>query len=199
MKNPFLSPDPVRHSVDGQEYNFYPPRTWTISKLRGFLKPLFQALASLGANTDSDIGRLQVNEQEGDSIRQRTELTAIDPVLAKQRAVDRDKTIQMLVDNMASQPAMRSLALLITDSMRDDFDARLGDSDLDKLIDEWTVDQMAQALHGVAKASKELFAPLMERAAPGLTALKGRLSEALEKEPPSEQPPETTKTNSGSE
>jgi hypothetical protein len=197
MKSPFSAPSPVRHSVNGQEFNFYPPRTWTVGKLRGFLKPLFTALSSLGAGGDTDIGREQIDEQDGvGGIKRRTSLQAINPVLAKQRMEERERTIQTLVDNLTSQPALRSLALLIADSMRDDFEGRPTEADLDKLLEEFTLDNMVQALHGVAMASKELFAPLMERAAPGLKAVLSRVQG--EEQPPEQPETETpTPTTSG--
>lgn len=199
MKNPFISPDPVRHEVGGREFNFYPPRTWTVAKLRGFLKPIFQGLASFVTQNETDVSRLQVNESEGDKISQRTELGAIDPQLARQRDAAREGTVQMLVDNLTSQPALRSLAVIITDSMRDDFDRKPTDAELDALIEEWSIEQMTEALHGVYKASQDLFAPLMGRAAPGLAALKARLDRAQEESSPTEPEEETAKTSSGSE
>ena len=183
--------------VGTEEFNFYPPRTWTVGRLRGFLKPLFTALSSLGGG-ETDIGREQIDEQDGvGGIKRRTSLQAIDPVLAKQRSDDRERSIQLLVDNMTSAPALRSLAMLIADSMRDDFDARPSDKELDELIEQFTMDNMVQALHGVALASKELFAPLMERAAPGLKAVLKRVQGEEQPEEPLDEPEMSIPTPSG--
>lgn len=198
MKSPFNSPDPVHHEVDGTSFAFYPPRTWTVSRLRGFLKPLFTALSTISASYETDIGREQVDETESNgSMRRRTMLQAIDPALARQRANERETAVATLIDNLSSQQAMRSLALLVADSMRDDFEKRPTDQELDDLLNEWTLDQLVQALHGVALASKELFAPLVKRVAPGLAALKERLAQTQAEEQPSEPQEDKTTTPSG--
>lgn len=191
MKSPFNSPSPTLHEVGGKEFKFYPTRTSTVGRLRGFLKPLFSAMASLAGDQDRDIGREHVDEQGADgSIKRRTVLSPIDPTLSKQRTQERENSIAVLVDNVTSGPGLRSLALLVTDSLRDDFEANPKDSELDELLLEMGIDQMLEALHGVAKASKEVFAPLMQRVSPGLATLKERLAKVPAEEPPSKPQPE---------
>lgn len=194
---PFFTPRPVEHEVDGRMHNFYPNRTSVLGKLRGFLKPIFRALSTLSATYDTDIGRESVETRGPDGEYQvRTTLKPIEEKLAKQRQEERLATIDYLVENLASPPALRSLALLITDSMRDDFQKKLTDKELDDFIDETPIDALASCLMGVAKASKEVFGPLTNRVEGAISTLKERMASATTQasEQPSEQPVETETT-----
>ena len=197
MKSPFISPTPTIHSVDGKEFNFYPNRTSVVGKLRGFLKPIFAALSILSTTNETDIAREMLDESSQGTVRRKTSVQAIDVNLAKLRAEERERSIQSIVETLTSTPGLRSLALLIIDSMRDEYPNKPTEADLDAFIDSVTIDQMIQSLAGIAKASKEVFAPLMQRAAPGLAVLRDALKKAPQEEQPEQQSEESQKTPSG--
>lgn len=197
MKSPFLSPTPVSHEVDGKAYNFYPNRVYVVGKLRGFLKPLFSALSVLSATNESDVSREMLDESSNGAIRRKTSVQAIDSTLAKQRSEERERNIHTIVETLTAGPGLRSLALLIVDSMRDDYPEKPNDADLDRFLEEVSIDQIVQSLAGVAKASKEVFAPLMERAAPGLAALRSTLKKVPQDDSQEESSEASQKTPSG--
>lgn len=194
---PFFTPRPVEHEVDGTMRNFYPNRTSVLGKLRGFLKPIFRALSTMSATYDTDIGRESVETRGPEGEYQlRTTLKPIDEKLAKQRQEERLSSIDYLVENLTSPPALRCLALLVTDSMRDEFPKKLTDKELDEFIEELPLDTLASCLMGVAKASKEVFGPLTSRVEGAISTLKARMgSETTQpSEQPSEQPAATETT-----
>lgn len=208
MTLPFFSPKYVEHEVADSLQKFYPNRVFIIGKLRDFLKPLFKALSTLTADHATDINRESVETKDGDSYQLKTNLGAIDTKLALQRAQERVTAIEKLTEDLTSPPAMRAIGYLVMDSLREHFDKRPTDQDVNAFLEEVPIETLMQMLKGVAKANKEVFGPLGQQVEAALSQFSRRLSRAApvadpapQSEPSAEppvEPKETTSTSSGS-
>jgi len=202
MKLPFFSPSSIPHEVNGTEYRFYPTRTVLVGKLRGFLKPIFKSIAVLTAESATDTSRNQTETKGTEGEYQlTTTLGALDPALAKMRAEQREGAIEALVDNLMHESSLRSLAMLILDSLRDLQETKPTAAEIDEFVENTTLPTLTQLLVGVIKANKEVFGPLGKRVEKAIATLMSRINEdddeASTLKEPSKESQETTTTPSG--
>jgi len=204
MKLPFFSPTSTEHEVQGTVMQFYPARVYLVGKLRGFLKPLFQSLATLGASSDTDISREHTESKGADGEYQmRTALSAMDPALVQMRATQKENAINNIVDNLTADASLKAIATLIIDSLRDDYPERPTDAELKEFVENVPLPAMVSLLTGVVKANREVFGPLTARVSAAVATLKRRLEVVEDGGAPPPQPSvvpdpgEAPKTDSG--
>lgn len=174
---PFLTPSFVEHPVGEKVCKFYPISTKVLFQLRGLAKPIAKGIASLLTSQQNDIGRESVEVQAPDGGRQlRTTIQPISDSLAKTRFDQRASTLDQLIDQLMSEGASSMLALLVVDSMRDDFPRNPSPADLSKFVAEMPAERMIEMLVGVSKANRKLFDPLKERVTEISATLKGAVA-----------------------
>lgn len=198
MTNPFLSPQPVEHIIDGQSYKFWPVSTKMLFQLRSMAKPIAKAIGTLLSTTQNDYAKetVEVTAPDG-GYQQRTTLQAISADLAKARHAQRTEALEALVDGMMNDANAITLALLIMDSMRDNYQrSEVTPAGAQKFLSEVPAPAMVEMLAGVGAANKKLFDPLKAWVTEITATLKGQLAEQQRK--PSEETPETTSSGSTS-
>lgn len=187
----FSKPDPIKHVVAGQERNFYPITVSTLLQLRGAAKPLVRAMSVLFGG-DDDLVKKEIQEKTSKSLEsyeKRTCIDAVSPELAGQRQKARMAAAEDLLEGLTSEASSRLFALVIVDSMRDDFDKKPTTAkEFDDILSSITADALVEILGGIGAANRKLFGPLMNRAAQFGTVLKSKLDGLGEDQPEEPQP-----------
>ena len=199
MINPFLSPQPVEHIIDGQTYKFWPVSTKMLFQLRTLAKPVAKAIGTLLTSTQNDFGKETVEVRAPDDGYQiRTTLQPIPADLAKTRHEQRTAALDGLVEGLMNEASSLALALLVMDSMRDQYPrSEVTPAGAQKFIAETPATAMVEMLAGVGAANKKLFDPLKARVTELTATLRGQL-DAQPSKPSEEQPTATTSSGSTS-
>lgn len=195
MPIPFASPQPVEHSVDGQILKFYPISTRMLFQLRSLAKPIARAIGTLLQSKQNDYGKetVEVKSPE-DAYQIRTSVQAISADLAKTRHDQMAAALDSLIDGLVSESTAMSLALLIMDSLREEYPQRPATPQMaQQFLADTPAPAMIELLMGVAAANRKLFDPLKARVADITATLKNQL-DGLRTEPSEETPT----TSSGS-
>lgn len=169
MQFSFLNPGFVELEVGGKLLKFYPMSIRALPKLHTLIKPFVKAVSGFFATTDNDVERefKDINDvTSGGSVRH-THVKAADLQVSKYRDEQMEKRISSLVDTILEESNHEQLAVLIIDSLRDEWpDAKPSPSDFLSSMD---LAILADLLLGVFEANKVVFSRLTSKLPAGLT------------------------------
>ena len=181
MEHSFLEPAYVMHEVNGHVVRFYATSVGMIFKLKGLVGPLSHALAVLFSRNDTDTAtKFMKDTTNGIPQGEVHEVEAIDPKLAGQRAIERQRALQQLVEAVCNKQNGLVLAEVILDSIREREDPPAQQKQIAEFLQQLTVPITKELLMGVAKANQDVFGPLGERVR---TAVDRALQSAPANEP----------------
>lgn len=177
----FLNPEYVEHEVNGEELKFFAISVRSLAKLRDVAKPLVQSLQVILSSNEEDSSVLsKSNDRSGEQIFNRQ---AHDPEVARLRSNEREKAFNRLVDVLTDAKGMESLAVLVMDSLRENYERPIKDKDAKEMVGKIDLSVWVELLIGLAKANKRVFSPFLpagleKQAKDALGALPERLATA---------------------
>jgi hypothetical protein len=166
----FLAPTCIKHTVNGEEINFYAISTKMLFRLKSLTRPLSQALSTLFADSSKDNGRTLkdfkfVDGSDSDETNEGSEtiINPIDPAILQIRMDTKERAVDRLVDAFSSEENKKLIALLICDSCRDLLPRDPDDDEVSELMATLDLGNLVAMLTGVAKANVKVFGPLGDR------------------------------------
>lgn len=161
----FFSKKGVIHTftISGQDYSFafYPISVGKLALLRDMGSTIVKALMSI-FDKESEIknprGKHVTRTFGSDGSE-----TVYEPVSAEQAAAFneiQEQNISRLFEALLSPANLNTVALLLIDSMRDEFKRPTNESDVESLIQNCDIEYLTHLLVGFVKAHKEVFSPL---------------------------------------
>lgn len=111
----------IKHSVNGQEFRFYPNRMALLTEARDLAEPIAKAVNTLFADHSRDAGSAVKRHHEGEFFMEDIKTEPIDISMAKHRQAERDQAIATILGTLGDARALMLLGKLFMDSLRDDF------------------------------------------------------------------------------
>jgi hypothetical protein len=190
-KMPFLEGSkPVRHEVQGTPLNFYPSSIGCVFKLKGFFKPVIEAVSVLFESTNNDRTVIQTEttpdkpvfisgNKPGEQIPlmdSETIKQAVSPDIAAFRIKTRKEAINQITSAI-DESNLSAVGELIMDSLKELFPRNNPDNPPGiEFAEALEAPAMVEMLVGVFKANKGVFGPLGGR----LSAAFDRVTQAVE-------------------
>jgi hypothetical protein len=192
----FGEPTSIEHEIaPGKSVKFFPVSVKTLFKMQAFIKPLSKALVALTSDNSRDAGRMmrdigqpfllpngrpfeQTMPDGSKSVLRDTEtiIEAITPELAALRDGQKSKAVEELVEALMLDSNLKSLAEIVTDSMR--FDKGTAPPP-DEILDQLPFPVFCECVVGVIKANKGVFEPLGKLMAPTLERIQASVGQRV--------------------
>lgn len=197
----FLTPKGTTHKVNECDLVFYPVSISTAFNLKRIAKPLASAFAVLFSDNSGDRGHTSMTSKgdDGEDIEQIT-VNPMSVELANLRAAQKEKAILDFIEAFTEKASTDVIIRVIMDSLRDEFQRKQEQADVDEFKENLDTDTTMQLLHGVAKANKGVFGPFVGKveALIQTATAKATVSQNDEKNDQAEETSSKTKS-SGSE
>ena len=149
----------VTVEIGGQTWNFYPPRMRTVLNggMGKLIQPLAAAVQTLFASTEEDNAR-QFERDENGTVRS-TYVQGVPAETIKLRAEQKQAALQRVIDMIFNDETRYQFAMLLADSLRDDFDTdeRKRATEARKFIDELELPQLYEFLRAYLRAVSPLL------------------------------------------
>jgi len=111
----------IKHTVNGQEFRFYPNRMALLTEARDLSEPIAKAINALFADQSRDSGSNVKRTHEGEFFMEDITTEPLDIGMAKHRVEERAQAISTIMGTLADARALMLLGKLFMDSLRDDF------------------------------------------------------------------------------
>jgi hypothetical protein len=151
----------ISHEVQGETHKFYILRTSTALKLKSLAKPIGRLLSVVFEKKDKDGGLEETYQTRNGEETKHVTIHPIAPETLRYRGDRLDKAMTDLIALATDDKNTDMLVMLITDSMRDDFE-KGEDISPSEFLDTFTIDQVKDMLIGVAKANAKVFGPFQK-------------------------------------
>jgi hypothetical protein len=112
----------IKHTVNGQEFRFYPNRMGLLTEARDLSGPIAKAINTLFADQSRDAGSNVKRQHDGDFFMEDITTQSIDIEMAKHRLRERNEAIETILGTLADSRSMILLGRLFMDSLRDEFE-----------------------------------------------------------------------------
>lgn len=159
----------VKHSVNGQEFRFYPNRMALLNEARDLSGPIARAINTLFADQSRDAGSNVKRQHDGDFFMEDITTDALDIGMAKHRVQERNDAIETILGTLADSRSMLLLGKLFMDSLRDEFPYDknrhpsevetflFGEDDEDAEYEGLDMPQVVEMFQGWMKANATVF------------------------------------------
>lgn len=111
----------IKHTVNGQEFRFYPNRMALLTQARDLSEPIAKAINVLFADQSRDSASAVKRTNDGDFFMEDIKTEGLDIEMAKYRISERAEAITTIMGTLADHRSLILLGTLFMDSLRDDF------------------------------------------------------------------------------
>lgn len=179
-----LDPPSILGKVGDREFRFYASSGAVLFKLRPVAKVIGRAVAAFTYRPEEETGYTR-REWKGEAEGVEVTVPATDAKLAEQRYAQHREAVEALIDAFLDEKNAPLVALLIHDSMRDEFGSRkksFSTAEAEEFLGAYDVGTIVLLLTHVLNANKQSLGPLWARPAEALAPATERPeTEASEK------------------
>ncbi len=111
----------IKHSVNGQEFRFYPNRMALLTQARDLAEPIAKAINLLFVDQTRDSKSNVKRTHEGEFFLEDITTEGLSIDMAKHRIDERNQAISTIMNTLADERSLLLLGKLFMDSLRDDF------------------------------------------------------------------------------